>query len=160
MFSNLNATGASFMSKRCEPVKTFLGQLRQAARQDQAEAMDAFIHEMLMKYLGSPDMLSMLYDIKFAIELGHERVSALIQPEKIPELLSSMEPIRESLVKAQKFVVLREYSHTDRRHLWSVESRQIACHNNAIDWQDFMDSESNGKRKHFVAFVVENEQES
>jgi len=142
------------MSKQYEPVKNFLAQLREAAKPDHISAMDAYINERLMRYLGSPDMLSMLYEIRFSMELGYDGLMDTLLPEKVTEIFEALEPILSSLIENQKFIVLREYSHTNRRQLWSVESRHINSEMRAIDWSNYMDSESKGKRKHFVAAVL------
>jgi hypothetical protein len=41
----------------------------------------------------------------------------------------------------QTYRVMRKYSHTDKRQLWSVESRPIHDLQKAMDWRDFMKTE-------------------
>lgn len=48
----------------------------------------------------------------------------------------------------KRFVVVREYSWTDRRCLWKVLSRGFKEEREAIDWMDFMISEDSKKRRH------------
>ena len=52
------------------------------------------------------------------------------------------------------YVVLRTYSHTDRRHLWKVETRRMTSFVQAEDWKDFLESEDkNKKHKYFIVKV-------
>ena len=52
------------------------------------------------------------------------------------------------------YVVLRTYSHTDRRCLWKVETRRMKSRTDAQGWKEFLESEDkNKKHKYFIVKV-------
>jgi hypothetical protein len=52
------------------------------------------------------------------------------------------------------FYVMREYSHTDRRHLLAVESLPFRDERIAKDWKDWLESQ-NPKSKFVLVRVVD-----
>ena len=52
------------------------------------------------------------------------------------------------------YYVVREYSHTDKRQLWSIVSRRITHRRDAEAWAEFQ-QELQPKHKFFVVFTRE-----
>jgi hypothetical protein len=54
------------------------------------------------------------------------------------------------------YYVAREYSHTDKRRLWSIVSRRITYREDAESWAEFQQS-FEPKHRFFVVFTREHE---
>lgn len=136
------------------PVKAFVAAIRGASRTECLLEMDTYIRNLLLKHLGSADIFDLLCELRF--ELKYETASdlrRLIDPDQIGLLQAEADNLVKSAMKNKAFFVCRVYSHTDKRQLLSIESRKMTDMNSAQSWSEFMDSESNGKHKHFVIYA-------
>jgi hypothetical protein len=52
------------------------------------------------------------------------------------------------------FVVVRTYSHTDKRQLWSVESKRFIEKSQAENWSNFLQKEWNESNTRVSEFFV------
>lgn len=50
------------------------------------------------------------------------------------------------------YVVARKYSHTDKRKLWKIESREFTDKQSAINWMDYLKVEE-PKHEYFIVEI-------
>lgn len=142
------------MSKLHPEIVTLITDLRNSAQPDRLPDVERYINTLLMKYLGNPDMTSLLFDIHSDLRTPDDKLRLLLDPIKASIIATELDTLIDGKYSDSGIHVMREYSQTNTRQLWKLESRSMTSLQNARTWRDFMDKESGGKHQHFVVFKL------